>query len=103
MPLTDPSTIRPDQLDAALARYPALISAVSQGKSKSKTEPQGGSLVELDRWRLEDLPKVLEKRQSTGDRSSAITGDKSSANLEAGKGGVFLTLDELERLVKWKL
>jgi hypothetical protein len=41
-------------------------------------------LVELDEWYREDLPAVIEKRKAT-------------------KEGVYLTTEELVKLMRWKL
>lgn len=90
--LPDPSTISPEDLEAALAHYPLVISDISSltSSGKAKSKPNDLTLLELDKYRLTELPDVIQQRRRT--------------ETKKGSGeGAYLTLDELEKLVLWKL
>ena len=87
-----PETIRRASFNKVLARYDATISELSRrARAKPSDNEESSSLktlAQLDRWRLEDLPRTLQQRRTVEEETT---------------GGAWLEKDEVQNLIRWKL
>ena len=87
-----PENITRASFNKVLARYDTTISVLSRrAKAKPSDEEESTglkTLAQLDRWRLEDLPRTLQRRRTAEGQTT---------------GEAWLEKDEVQNLIRWKL
>ena len=86
-----PETITPSQLTHLLSAYPVTLEKAYKLNTRLKDPKKLSRALEDDRWRYDELPRILAARRVGG------KGDEKS------EGAPWLEKGELERLVGWKM
>ncbi|ERF71142.1 hypothetical protein EPUS_05971 [Endocarpon pusillum Z07020] len=86
-----PETITPSQLAYLLSIYPVTLEKAYKLNTRLKDPKKLSGALEDDRWRYDQLPRILAARRAVGKEG------------EKGEGAPWLEKAELERLVGWKI